>query len=104
MTGPAPGDAGSSSGTSSTMCTQRGSGRESAIASLHLDEVVGRGERGDLLDDAARERLRGQSDVLQDGGTLGVVEELLRDAEDADRRGDALLVEGLEQDRPAAAD
>src|SRR5690606_3091358 len=45
----------------------------------------GRGDPGDVLGDVAGERLRGQPDVGQDLGARGVVEELLRDAERADR-------------------
>src|SRR5690606_40257905 len=47
--------------------------------------ALGRGDPGDVLGDVAGERLRGQPDVGEDLGARGVVEELLRDAERADR-------------------
>ena len=43
--------------------------------------------RGDVLDDAERERLGVEADPLEDGVALGVVEELLRDAVQPERRG-----------------
>ena len=61
-------------------------------------------ERGDVLDDAAGERLGGEPDALEDHAALGVVEELLRDAVQPHRRVDPRVVEGLQQHRAAAAD
>ena len=63
-----------------------------------------RGVAGHRLDDAERERLRGEPDPLEDAVPLGVVEELLRDAVQPERRGHAGGVEGLQQDGAAAAD
>ena len=58
-----------------------------------LDRMVGidrrpaLGEGGDVLDDAEGDGLRGEPDLLEDRGPLGVVEELLRDRVQPERRG-----------------
>ena len=49
------------------------------------DGVVRAVERGDVLDDAAGERLGSEPDALEDRVPLGMVEELLGDAVLAER-------------------
>ena len=53
---------------------------------IDLGSVASAVECGDVLDDAAGERLGGEADPLEDRVALGVVEELLRDAVQAERR------------------
>src|SRR3954470_16289513 len=100
-TGPgAPEGAAASSGTSSTMCTW-----EVVIgSSVDVHEALAPVECADVLDDAARQRLRCQTGPLEDARALGVLEELLRDSVDAQRGRDTGLVERLQEHGPAATD
>src|SRR5215218_11205210 len=93
----------SSTGTSAT---GRRTARRQSLNSgcrLGIDKGTTLTERGDVLDDAQRQCLRRQPDPLEDGRPLGVAEELLGDAVQPERRGDAGVVEGLEEDGATAA-
>ena len=69
-----------------------------------MSEVAAPADR-DIVSTMPRAMVCGrQADPLEDGGALGVVEELLRDAVQPDRGGHPGLVERLEQHGTAAAD
>src|SRR4051812_6340480 len=51
---------------------------------LRVDGRTAVGEAGHLLHDPERDRLRGEADPLEDRAPLGVAEELLRDAVQAE--------------------
>ena len=59
---------------------------------------------GDALDDATGDGLGVETDAVEDDLPLGVVEELLRNAVQRERRRDALVGQPLEQRRAHAAD
>src|SRR5882672_4309116 len=70
---------------------------------LRCRDLVLAVESRDEADDLVGDPLPAQPDPLQQGGALGVVEELWRDAEVAQRRPDVRVPQGLRDRRADAA-
>src|SRR5690348_2267478 len=62
--------------------------RQALGSGLDINGRTTVGQGGHVLHDAESDGLRGEPDPLEDGGSLGVVEEVLRDPVQAERRVD----------------
>src|SRR3546814_5708511 len=76
--------------------------RSDLRAVVRIDQRPALGHRGDVLDDGQRQRLWSETDPFRDRRALGVVEELLGNPAQPERRLDVSRVEGLQQDCTAA--